>query len=225
MGIFSFQLFCADVPITDPTVLFDHLDRAVKAKNKARIETLFLQPAQINLTSNHRNSLLERSLFFFSASEEKDMAFFLLEKQKTLKATRLGIHDILRLSISNSKKRPDVTNFVLFQITDETLRPERSVVVSCSDAVIQRKNAEFIKLFNDYLNPKPQSAVLESTSTIPSVVQENERNILNQDLQSLSLQRDDARKEEGAVIQLQEIGDRSKNVDYLSWILSLVIKY
>jgi hypothetical protein len=156
----SFQLFCTEIVIT-PVDLFNQLDRAVKAQNKVEIESLFSHPLQKKLTSNQRNSLLERSLFFHT---HKEMALFLLEKQAILKANRLGIHDILRLSVS--KERPDVTAFVLFQISNEQLEPEKDVIIDCSNNARPRKNLELIKIFNDYLSEKPKSIENVTASSI-----------------------------------------------------------
>ena len=160
LAFFSFQLFCAEIIVT-PVDLFNQLDRAVKAQNKVEIESLFSHPLQKKLTSNQRNSLLERSLFFHT---HKEMALFLLEKQAILKANRLGIHDILRLSVS--KERSDVTAFVLFQISDEQLQPERDVIIDCSNNARSRKNLELIKIFNDYLSEKPKSIENVTASSI-----------------------------------------------------------
>ena len=160
LAFFSFQLFCAEIIVT-PVDLFNQLDRAVKAQNKVEIESLFSHPLQKKLTSNQRNSLLERSLFFHT---HKEMALFLLEKQAILKANRLGVHDILRLSVS--KERSDVTAFVLFQISDEQLQPERDVIIDCSNNARSRKNLELIKIFNDYLSEKPKSIENVTASSI-----------------------------------------------------------
>ena len=92
------------------------------------------------------------------------MALFLLEKQEILKANRLGVHDILRLSVS--KERSDVTTFVLFQISDEQLQPERDVIIDCSNNARSRKNLELIKIFNDYLSEKPKSIENVTASSI-----------------------------------------------------------
>ena len=156
----GFQLFCAEIIVT-PVDLFNQLDRAVKAQNKVEIESLFSHPLQKKLTSNQRNSLLERSLFFHT---HKEMALFLLEKQAILKANRLGIHDILRLSVS--KERSDVTAFVLFQISNEQLEPEKDVIIDCSNNARPRKNLELIKIFNDYLSEKPKSIENVTASSI-----------------------------------------------------------
>ncbi len=165
----SFQLFCAEIVIT-PVDLFNQLDRAVKAQNKIEIENLFSHPLQKNLPLNHRNSLLERSLFFYT---HKEMALFLLEKQEILKANRLGVHDILRLSVS--KERSDVTAFVLFQISDEQLQPERDVIIDCSNNARSRKNLELIKIFNDYLSEKPQSIENVTASSIVAIPNQQEK--------------------------------------------------
>lgn len=159
MSILSFQLFCTDA-ITNSTDLFEQLDRAIKAKNQTLIESLFLQPAQKKLSQDNRNSLLERSLFFHS-NEEKEMALFLLGKQEILKVNLLGIHDILRLSIL--RERPDVTNFVLFQISNAQLRPEISVIEACKRSAEEKKNAKLIKVFESYFNPNPQSTSAEAS--------------------------------------------------------------
>lgn len=167
--ISGFQLFCAEILINDPGGLFDQLDRGIKAGNIIQIETLFLQPSFTNLTQSKRNNLFERSLFFHT-DEKKEVGLFLLEKQKVLKVNLLGIRDILRLSVS--MERPDVTNFVLFQITDESLRPEKSVVEACKRSAEERKNIKLIKVFNDYLNPKPQSTMIERASAILPVAED-----------------------------------------------------
>jgi hypothetical protein len=156
----SFQLFCAEIVIT-PVDLFNQLDRAVKAQNKVEIENLFSHPLQKKLTSNQRNSLLERSLFFHT---HKEMALFLLEKQEILKANRLGIHDILRLSVST--ERSDVTAFVLFQISNEQLEPEKDVIIDCSNNARPRKNLELIEIFSNYLSAKPQNSEDVTASSI-----------------------------------------------------------
>lgn len=170
LAFFSFQLFCAEIVITNPVDLFNQLDRAVKAQNKVEIESLFSHPLQKKLTSNHRNSLLERSLFFHT---HKEMALFLLEKQEILKANRLGIHDILRLSVST--ERSDVTAFVLFQISGEQLRPEKDVIIDCSNNARSRKNLELIKIFNDYLSAKPQNIDDVTASSIVAISNQQEK--------------------------------------------------
>ncbi|MCE2716812.1 MAG: hypothetical protein ACK4V2_00570 [Pseudomonadota bacterium] len=144
--LLSFQLFCADISINDPNALFDHFDREIKARNTIQIETLFLQPSFARLTPNQRNSLFERSLFFHT---DKEIALFLLTKQKILKVTRLGIHDILRLSVS--KDRPDVADFVLHQITEELLYPDVDVITACKRNAEDKRNTQLADIFDDYL--------------------------------------------------------------------------
>lgn len=147
--VFSFKLSCAELSITNPADLYDRLDRSIKAKDQAKIESLLLHPIQEKLTSNHRNNLLERAFLFHA---DVEMANFLLQKQNLLKANKLGIHDILRLSII--REQVDAATFILFQITDEQLQPERDVVEACYKTAQEKQSPEFTKVFSSYLYPK-----------------------------------------------------------------------
>lgn len=160
---FCFQLYGAEDSITNATELYERLDREIKAKNKVRIESLLSHFLQKKLTANHGNNLLERALFFHAGEDMKDMAFFVLSKHTILKINRMGIHDILRISVSNAQRRIDVAKFAL-EIEVEGLKPDKAVIKRCLEIMTEKRDEDFIKLFSAYLSPS-----LSNSGTITEV--------------------------------------------------------
>lgn len=134
------------MPITDQYILADQLDRAVKADDQGRVLSLLNEPAQKKLTSYYRNGLLERAMFFHHFS--KDMASFLLQQNGILKANQLGMDDILRGATAQG--RVDIIEFVLFNISEDQLRPSEEVIGSACVIAKDRGKQEIMALFERY---------------------------------------------------------------------------
>lgn len=179
--------------------------------NSEKLHSLLCQIEQVTpkITQQDRNDIFERSLFYTTSTAK---AKFLLQNNDLLKVNRLGIQDVLRLSVARGNCC--VAAFILNEISAE-LMPERDVLVECFELVKKKNNPQLEGIFNAYL--ENQEGVCASRGEISIGQQAQDREDAKSEREFMAI---DVALEETEVIDSSQEESNENNKTLISILLT-----
>lgn len=118
---------------------------AIREGRQVEVLSFIQQMPRLNFTQNERNEFLERAILDETSLE---MARHLLNNNESLKASQLGMDDILRMATSRSLV--DKVRFVLFDIPEGQLHVSEEAIAGASIIAKERGSQDMIDLFTQY---------------------------------------------------------------------------
>jgi hypothetical protein len=146
LSIFLQSATCvAAIAGIDKEKLKTQIKVAIREGRQVEVLSFIQQMPRPNFTQNERNEFLERAILDEASLE---MARHLLNNNESLKASQLGMNDILRMA--TSRGLVDKVRFVLFDIPEGQLHASEEAVAVASIIADDRNIQAMIDLFTQY---------------------------------------------------------------------------
>ena len=133
----------------DKETLKIKIKMAIQEGRQDDVLSFVQQKSRPKFTQNERNEFLEKAILYETSLE---MARHLLNNNETLKASQLGMDDILRMATSGGLV--DKVNFILFEIPEGQLHASETAIAGASIIANDRKKQDIMDLFERYWSGK-----------------------------------------------------------------------
>jgi hypothetical protein len=146
LSVFLQSAMCAaSIAGIDKEKIKTQIKVAIREGRQLEVLSFIQQMPRPNFTQNERNEFLERAILDETSLE---MARHLLNNNESLKASQLGMNDILRMA--TSRGLVDKVRFVLFDIPEGQLHASEEAVAGASIIADDRNIQAIIDLFVEY---------------------------------------------------------------------------